>query len=92
MQLLMGMPIPYPQYQLETNMSKHEPAIGKSATKTNTAVVNQAATIPEGTKETPPDTHGVKFLAVGVSKQGGKFLLVAKDDKHVVLSVRNLGA
>jgi hypothetical protein len=36
------------------------------------------------------DLYGIKFLAVGVSQQGGKFLLVGKDDQHVVLSVRNL--
>jgi hypothetical protein len=35
------------------------------------------------------DLHGIKFLAIGVSKQG-KFLLVGKDDQYVVLSVRHL--
>ena len=43
-----------------------------------------------GTEKTSHDLHGIKFLAVGVSQQGGKFLLVGKDDQHVVLSVRNL--
>jgi uncharacterized protein (DUF927 family) len=37
-----------------------------------------------------PFTHDIEFLAVGVSAKHGKFLLVAKGDKHVVLSVRNL--
>ncbi len=35
-------------------------------------------------------TAGIEFLAVGVSEKRGKFLLVAKDGMHVVLSVRNL--
>jgi hypothetical protein len=32
----------------------------------------------------------IKFLAVGVSEKGGKFLLVARGDRYVVLSVRGL--
>jgi uncharacterized protein (DUF927 family) len=40
--------------------------------------------------KTHPFTHEIEFLAVGVSEKRGKFLLVAKGDKHVVLSVRNL--
>jgi len=40
--------------------------------------------------KTHPCTHEIDFLAVGVSAKQGKFLLVAKGDKHVVLSVRNL--
>ena len=54
-------------------------------------VVSQAVSTKGGPKKTSPSAHGIEFLAVGVSKKGGKFLLVAKDDKHVVLSVRNLG-
>jgi hypothetical protein len=42
------------------------------------------------TEKTAPDLHGIKFLAVGVSQQDGKFLLVAKEDQYVVLSVKNL--
>jgi hypothetical protein len=55
------------------------------------AVVRQAVTAKAGTEKTPSDMQGIKFLAVGVSKKGGKFLLVAKGDQRVVLSVRNLG-
>jgi putative DNA primase/helicase len=35
-------------------------------------------------------TAGIEFPAVGVSERRGKFLLVAKAGKHVVLSARNL--
>ena len=51
-------------------------------------VVSTAVSNKGGTEKT---SHGIEFLAVGRSKKGGKFLLVAKDDQHVVLSVRNLG-
>src|SRR5260370_21873211 len=53
-------------------------------------VGGKAVTTKGGMDKTSPDPHEIKFLAVGVSKKGGKFLLVANDDKHVVLSVRNL--
>jgi hypothetical protein len=36
------------------------------------------------------DLYGIKFLAVGVSQQGDKFLLLAKGDQHLLLSVKNL--
>ena len=53
--------------------------------------VSQAVGTKGGSKKKSPYTHGIEFLAVGTSKKGEKFLLIAKDDKHVVLSVRNLG-
>ena len=53
-------------------------------------VGGKAVSTNGGAKKTLPFTDGTEFLAVGVSKKRGKFLLVAKDDKHVVLSVRNL--
>ena len=93
MQLLMGMPIPIPNTQRSPNMMKKKQTTnGKGTLKAKSAeVVSQAVTTKGGTKKTSPDTHGIEFLAVGRSKKGGKFLLVAKDDKHVVLSVRNSG-
>ncbi len=54
-------------------------------------VVSQTVSNKGGSEKTSPSTRGIEFLAVGRSKKGGKFLLVAKDEKHVVLSVRNLG-
>ena len=54
-------------------------------------VGGKAVSTNGGAKKTPPFTDGIEFLAVGRSEKRGKFLLVAKDDKHVVLSVRNLG-
>ncbi len=53
-------------------------------------VASRAVSTNGGAKKTPPFTDGTEFLAVGLSEKRGKFLLVAKDDKHVVLSVRNL--
>ena len=35
-------------------------------------------------------TCGFEFLAAAASEKRGKFLLVAKEGKYVVLSVRNL--
>jgi hypothetical protein len=65
--------------------------IGQRTLKTEPrAVVSQAVTAKAGTEKTPSDMQGIKFLAVGVSEKGGKFLLVGKDDQYVVLSVRNL--
>ena len=66
-------------------------AKGQGATTAKpAAVIRQAVTTPGRTKKVISDTHGIEFLAVGVSKKGGKFLLVAKDGQHAVLSVRNL--
>jgi hypothetical protein len=53
-------------------------------------VDSQAVITQRGIEKASHDLHGIKFLAVGVSQQGGKFLLVGKDDRYVVLSVRNL--
>ncbi len=73
-------------------MRRKQTTNGKGTLKAKSEeVVSQAVSTKGSTKKTPPSTHGIEFLAVGVSKKGGKFLLVAKDDKHVVLSVRNLG-
>ena len=54
-------------------------------------VVRPAVSTKGGPKKTSPSVDGIEFLAVGRSKKGGKFLLVAKNDKYAVLSVRNLG-
>jgi hypothetical protein len=43
-----------------------------------------------GLANTSSDLEGIKFLAVGIGQQRGKFLLVGKDDQYAVLSVRNL--
>ena len=73
-------------------MKRKQNTNGKSTLRAKSAEVVSSAVNPKGsTKTTPPFTDGIEFLAVGVSKKGGKFLLVAKDDQHVVLSVRNLG-
>jgi hypothetical protein len=73
-------------------MKKKQTTNGQGTPKPmSTEVVSQAVTTKGGTKKTPPFTDGIEFLAVGRSKKGGKFLLVAKDEKHAVLSVRNLG-
>jgi hypothetical protein len=73
-------------------MRKKQTTTGQGTPRPMSAeVVSQAVTTKGGTKKTPVFTDGIEFLAVGRSKKGGKFLLVAKDDKHVVLSVRNLG-
>jgi uncharacterized protein DUF927 len=54
-------------------------------------VVTGAVSTKGGPKKTSPSMEGIEFLAVGISKKGGKFLLVAKNGKYAVLSVRNLG-
>jgi len=41
--------------------------------------------------KTHPLKHEIELPAVGSSEKRGKFLLAVKDDKYVVLSVRNLG-
>ena len=43
-----------------------------------------------GSGKPPGPSDEYEFLAVGVSKKGGKFLLVGRADKHVVLSVWGL--
>ena len=53
-------------------------------------VASRPVSTNRGAKKTPPFTDGIEFLVVGLSEKRGKFLLVGKDDKHVVLSVRNL--
>ena len=73
-------------------MKRKQNTNGKSTLRSKSAEVVSSAVNPKGsTKKTPPFIDGIEFLAVGVCKRGGKFLLVAKDDRHVVLSVRNLG-
>jgi hypothetical protein len=82
----MGIP-KIPQHQSEANViKKSQTTISKHTLNTKL----QGVTTQDGAEKTSPDLHGIKFLAVGISQQGGKFLLVGKDDQYVVLSVRNL--
>ena len=72
-------------------IKKQQTTNGQGTLKAKPAeVVSQAVTTKGGPKKTSPYTQGIEFPAVAVSKKGGKFLLVAKDDQRVVLSVRNL--
>jgi hypothetical protein len=66
-------------------------ARGPGARTAQPAEVASQLASTKGPTKTSAYTQGIEFLAVGVSEKGGKFLLVAKDGKHVVLSVRNLG-
>ena len=63
---------------------------GQSTLQAKTAAVQPKVTPGAVRDKAASDMQGIKFLAVGVSKQGGKFLLVGKGAQHAVLSVRNL--
>ena len=75
----------------EVQGTTSKPAISASPQPTNSQpAARRDMGTQRGKQKASSYTQGIEFLAVGVSKKGGKFLLVGKDDKHVVLSVRNL--
>ena len=64
---------------------------GPGTAKTKAAeVFSKALIVKGGPKQVSSVMDRIEFPAVGVSKKSGKFLLVTKDGKYVVLSVRNL--
>jgi hypothetical protein len=73
-------------------IKKKQTTNGQSPHDAKPAEVTSQTVSTKGSKQkTSPFTDGIEFLAVGVGQKGGKFLLVGKDGKYVVLSVRNLG-
>jgi hypothetical protein len=83
----------------EMNMRKLGRRLGslgnKRKTTGGTKLVISQPNVPDAISEGKATkawkyTGGLEFLAVGTSAKHGKFLLVSKGEKHVVLSARNL--